>query len=164
MCLQKAKNESLSLFLLDDLLLWNHSSLLKGGLLIIHQSFVTTPPPPGSSGDWLFIQKSPAISPTLQRKTFGKTTAEFSLTPNLEDFTPTFCLLTTTFCKVSVEKYSKTPTFSGRQHFYSYFQNPSENSARLFAAAVYCVLPCAAVIPAIFAQKTKPWHSPGTVK
>ena len=28
-----------------------------------------------------------------------------------------------------MEKYGKTPNFSDRQHFYSYFQNPSENSA-----------------------------------
>ena len=27
-----------------------------------------------------------------------------------------------------IEKYGKTPNFSGKQHFYSYFQNPSENS------------------------------------
>ena len=53
---------------------------------------------------------------------------EFSLTPNLEYFTPNFLSLTPTFVKVTTEKYSKTPTFSGRQHFYSYFQNPSENS------------------------------------
>ena len=31
---------------------------------------------------------------------------------------------------VPVEKYGKTPNFSGKQHFYSYFQNPSENSAK----------------------------------
>ena len=30
---------------------------------------------------------------------------------------------------VSIEMFSKTPNFSGRQHFYSYFQNPSENFA-----------------------------------
>ena len=52
--------------------------------------------------------------------------SEFSLTPNFECFT-----LTPTFCKVSIEKYGKTPTFSGRHHFYSYFQNPSENSVFL---------------------------------
>ena len=28
---------------------------------------------------------------------------------------------------MSTEKYGKTPNFSGKQHFYSYFQNPSEN-------------------------------------
>ena len=43
-------------------------------------------------------------------------------------FSSNFLSLTPIFCKVSVEKYSKTPTFSGREHFYSYFQNPSENS------------------------------------
>ena len=42
-------------------------------------------------------------------------------------FYPNFLALTPTFCKASIEKYSKTPTFSGRQHFYSYFQNSSEN-------------------------------------
>ena len=31
-----------------------------------------------------------------------------------------------------IEKYGKTPIFSGKQHFYSYFQNPSENSEELF--------------------------------
>ena len=33
-----------------------------------------------------------------------------------------------TFPKVQIEKYGKTPNFSKRQQFYSYFQNPSENS------------------------------------
>ena len=50
------------------------------------------------------------------------------LTSNLEYFTPTLSL-TPTFWEVLIEEYSKIPTFSGRQHFYSYFQNPSENSA-----------------------------------
>ena len=43
-------------------------------------------------------------------------------------FYSNFLSLTPTFWKVLIEKYSKTPTFSGRQHFYSYFQNPSDNS------------------------------------
>ena len=47
-------------------------------------------------------------------------------------FYSNFLSLTLTFCKVSTEKYSKTPTFSGRQHFYSYFQNPSENSVQWY--------------------------------
>ena len=55
------------------------------------------------------------------KKLFQGTFTEFSLTPNLDYFTPTFS-------KVPVEKYGKTPNFSGKQHFYSYFQNPSENS------------------------------------
>ena len=38
------------------------------------------------------------------------------------------CPLGYLFCKVSVDTYSKTPTISWRQHFSSYFQNPSENS------------------------------------
>ena len=29
---------------------------------------------------------------------------------------------------VPIEKYGETPIFSGKQHFYSYFQNHSENS------------------------------------
>ena len=33
---------------------------------------------------------------------------------------------------MSIEKYGKTPIFSGKQHFYSYFQNPSENSRTVF--------------------------------
>ena len=42
-------------------------------------------------------------------------------------FYSNFLSLTPNFV-VSIEKYSKTPTFSGRQHFCSYSQNPSENS------------------------------------
>ena len=42
-----------------------------------------------------------------------------------------FSFLTPTFWKGSIEKYGKTPTFSGRQHFYSNFQNPSENPVGL---------------------------------
>ena len=56
------------------------------------------------------------------------THTEFSLTPILDYFTPTFFILTPTFSKAPIEKYGKTPNFSSRQHFYSYFQNPSENS------------------------------------
>ena len=44
-------------------------------------------------------------------------------------FYSNFLILTPTFSKVPIEKYGKTPFFSGKQHFYSYFQNPSENSA-----------------------------------
>ena len=37
--------------------------------------------------------------------------------------------LTPIFCKSSIEKYSKTPIFTGRHHsLYTYFQNPTENS------------------------------------
>ena len=43
-------------------------------------------------------------------------------------FYSNFLILAPTFSKVSTEKYGKTPNFSGKQHFYSYFQNPSENS------------------------------------
>ena len=43
-----------------------------------------------------------------------------------------FLILTSFFSKVPMEKYGKTPNFSGRQHFYSYFQNPSENSDTLY--------------------------------
>ena len=53
--------------------------------------------------------------------------AEFSLTPNFEYFTPNILSLTPTNFLQSLQ--SKTPTFSGRPHFYSYFQNASENSA-----------------------------------
>ena len=44
-------------------------------------------------------------------------------------FYSNFLIVTPTFSKVPIEKYGKTPIFSGKQHFYSYFQNPSENSA-----------------------------------
>ena len=37
--------------------------------------------------------------------------------------------MTPTFQKSPIEKYGKTPNLTGRQHFYSYFQNPSENPA-----------------------------------
>ena len=46
-------------------------------------------------------------------------------------FYSNFMILTPTFSKVPTEKYGKTPFFSGKQHFYSYFQNPSENSESL---------------------------------
>ena len=39
-----------------------------------------------------------------------------------------FLILTPTFSKEPIEKYGKNPIFSGEQHFYSYFQNPNENS------------------------------------
>ena len=45
-------------------------------------------------------------------------------------FYSNFLILTPTFSKVPIEKYGKTPFFSGKQHFYSYFQNPSENSGK----------------------------------
>ena len=38
-----------------------------------------------------------------------------------------FSFLTQTFWKVSIDKYGKTPTFSGGQHFTPFFENPSEN-------------------------------------
>ena len=44
--------------------------------------------------------------------------SEFSLTPNLDYFTPNFLILTPTFSKVPIEMYGKTPNFSGKQHFY----------------------------------------------
>ena len=44
-------------------------------------------------------------------------------------FYSNFLILTPTFSKGTIEKNGKTPIFSGKQHFYSYFQNPSENSA-----------------------------------
>ena len=43
-------------------------------------------------------------------------------------FYSNFLILSPTFSKVTIEKYGKTPIFFGKQHFYSYFQNPSENS------------------------------------
>ena len=49
----------------------------------------------------------------------------FLLTPNLEYFTPTFCLWLQYFAKSQQNK-----TFSHKYHFYSSFKNPSENSVR----------------------------------
>ena len=43
-------------------------------------------------------------------------------------FYSNFFILTPTFSKMPIEKYGKTPIFSDKQHFYSYFQIPSENS------------------------------------
>ena len=37
-------------------------------------------------------------------------------------------ILTPTFSNVPIEKYNKTSNFSARVQFYSYFQNPCENS------------------------------------
>ena len=42
-------------------------------------------------------------------------------------FYSNFLILAPTFSKLPIEKYGKTPFFSGKQHFYSYFKNPSEN-------------------------------------
>ena len=47
-------------------------------------------------------------------------------------FYSNFLILTLTFSKVPIEKYGKTPNFSGKHHFYSYFQNPSENSGLIY--------------------------------
>ena len=43
-------------------------------------------------------------------------------------FYSNYLILTPTFSKVPIGKYGKTPIFSGKQQFYSYFQNPTENS------------------------------------
>ena len=51
----------------------------------------------------------------------------FSLTPSLESFTPTFGLGTPDFTRMSSNLYCRTPTFSKRCLWGSYFQNPSEN-------------------------------------
>ena len=39
-----------------------------------------------------------------------------------------FLNLTPTFWKGPIQRYGKTPNFSGSCHFYSCFQNPSESS------------------------------------
>ena len=57
--------------------------------------------------------------------------AEFSLTPNLDCFTPFFFTLTPTCSKAPLEKYGKTPNFTDKQHFYSYFQNPIEQTCTI---------------------------------
>ena len=67
----------------------------------------------------------------MKKKKKKKRFEEFSLTPNLEYFTPNFLFLTPTFWKVLTEKYSKTPNFFFWKIaflVYPYFQNPSENS------------------------------------
>ena len=51
-------------------------------------------------------------------------------------FYSNFLILTPTFSAVPIKKFGKTPNFSGRQHFYSYFQNPSENSACTIANTI----------------------------
>ena len=43
-------------------------------------------------------------------------------------FYSNFLIVTPTFLKAPIERYGKTPNFSGRRHFYSCFQNPCENS------------------------------------
>ena len=43
-------------------------------------------------------------------------------------FYSNFLIFTLTFSKVPVVKYAKALIFSGRQQFYSYFQNPSKSS------------------------------------
>ena len=53
--------------------------------------------------------------------------ADFSLTPYLEFFTPTFGLGTPVFPRISSNLHSGTPTFSRRCLWDSYFQNRSEN-------------------------------------
>ena len=63
----------------------------------------------------------------LKEVTKFENIAEFSLTPSLDYFTPTF-YSESNFSKVPIEKYGNTPSFSGKQHFYSHFQKPSENS------------------------------------
>ena len=60
--------------------------------------------------------------PTFSRRGRVLTNSKLGL------FYSNFLILTPTFSKVPIEKYGKTPSFSGKQHFYSYFQNPSENS------------------------------------
>ena len=69
---------------------------------------------------------------TLNRAIHGRvlTNSIFGL------FYSNFLILTPTFSKVPIEKYGKTPIFSGKLHFYSYFQNPSENSVvtRMFSS------------------------------
>ena len=59
-------------------------------------------------------------------------------------FYSSFLILTPTFSKVPIEKYGKNPNFSGKQHFYSYFQNPSEISVSylnlLLLKFQFCIL------------------------
>ena len=52
-------------------------------------------------------------------------------------FYSNFLILTPTFSQVPIEKYGKTPTFSDKQHFNSYFQNPSENSGPMYPTDQY---------------------------
>ena len=50
-------------------------------------------------------------------------------------FYSNFVSLTPIVWKVSTEEHSKTTTFSGIHQFYSYFQNPSEDSCLDFFIA-----------------------------
>ena len=71
---------------------------------------------PGMGGPWL--QMTGALPSSVQRfyafaiaaSSLYLRRSSFSLTPNLEYFTPIFCL-TPIFCKFSIEKYWKTPKF-----------------------------------------------------
>ena len=58
---------------------------------------------------------------------WSKNTAGFSLTPYLEYFTPIFGLGTPVFQGISSILHCRTPTFSQKCLWDSYFQNPSEN-------------------------------------
>ena len=78
----------------------------------------------------LFFSKTLAGTTCLSSKTVFS--VRVLINSKFGVFYSNFLSLTPTFCKVSTEKYSKTPTFSGRQHFYSYFQNPSENSVQWY--------------------------------
>ena len=76
-------------------------------------------------------------------------------------FYSNFLILTPTFSKVPIEKYSKTPFFSSKQHFYSYFQNP------LSLSLLYCLVcslqPCFVCLFCCFTSQVNSYGHGGTV-
>ena len=69
-------------------------------------------------------------------------TAGFSLTPYLEYFTPIFGLETPVFQGISSILHCRTPTFSQKCLWDSYFQNPSENPGLTYWIKYYMELYC----------------------
>ena len=61
----------------------------------------------------------------------------FSLTPYLEYFTPIFGLETPVFQGISSILHCRTPTFSQKCLWGSYFQNPSENPGNILDQILY---------------------------
>ena len=78
----------------------------------------------------LYLTCTTITSVDLAHYGVSRAKAGFSLTPNLESFTPTFGLGTPVFPRISSNLHCGTPTFSKRCLWDSYFQNPSENPAK----------------------------------
>ena len=106
---------NLSDYIMGGRCLWKFNSIFHGW----SGKKKVPPPPPPPPG--IFFFNSPYKNGSKNRVL---TNSKFGL------FYSNFLILTPTFSKVPIEKYGKTPIFSGKQHFYSYFQNPSENSEK----------------------------------